>query len=270
MTITPCLLVTLTLWATGFADDKTKDVLAADELAALQGTIGQLIRETEYLQEDIIADLGEQKDRVLYRQADGVLLRLDKFRQTLKADMPRETLYKQFDELDGLVQKLVTGVHDLGANQRALQRTVGRIRATEESLFLAVYSGDKSVDRAKQIAKRQASAFVGAAKDFERVTRYALGDRQGRAVLEGDIKKLVAAAELFEKSAALAENREQLEQAFEGVTKAWEHVIAGLEKLPPAENIYLLRSATRIDQIHDRLHLVLGVKGKRPGLIVRT
>jgi hypothetical protein len=78
------------------------------------------------------------------------------------------------------------------------------------------------------------------------------------------------AAKRFEKtlegSAELAQRRAD----FAAVDKAWAGVVHDIGLLKPADNAHLVRSAARVDRLHERLYRLLQIKGKRPSLSVQS
>ena len=54
------------------------------------------------------------------------------------------------------------------------------------------------------------------------------------------------------------------------MNRAWERAIRGLQVLKPRDNIHLLRSADRVERLHERLFRLLGLKGERPRLSIKT
>jgi hypothetical protein len=239
-------------------------------LGGIREAARHLLDEVEHLQEDIIADLGEQKERTLYHKADLVLSALASFEGSLKSNISREQLYKTYDQADLKLQDLLKGLDALDPKYRAVHRSAARILAAEEQLHYSLSAGDGTPARAKQVLEREARALVSSARELERAAHYALAVSPGGGTLPGDAQKLVQAAEVFQKSVAGSVDRDQVRRVFTAVSQAWEQVIHGLKALKPGENAYLLRSADRLDRHFERLYRALGVAGERPKLIIRT
>lgn len=269
------LLVVLAIAVFSFAATRAADPPAGtrsdrDYLEQARGAVRELIREVERLQEDIIGELGEGKERKLYSQADTTLAVIVRFENALRPEVPRETLYQNFDQMDRQLHELIKAVRELGPEQRALQRAVGHVREADERLHYALFSGDKGKDRMQQLLERQAEGLAAAAQDLERTARYALVGAPGKGVVEAELRKLAEAAERFRKDAEGGASLDQLKKHFAAVNESWAKATMGMKELPPGENSYLLRSAGELDRLHDRLFRLLGMEGERPQLIIRT
>jgi len=239
-------------------------------LAEVRDVAQQLVRDLEDLQNAIVGDLSGQKERALYRQADVLLREAAVFRNHVKTGATRPDLYKHFEHLDPKFHDLVTAVRAVGPGQRALQRAVSQMMATDDQLHYVLSAGDTSPARARQVMERQAHALATTAQELSQTASYAVGDTPGRDVLLGDLKKFAVEAEKFQKRAPDLRDPKVLQAAFEPVSKAWGKVAQELKLLRPDENVYLLRSAVRADQLHERLFRLLGMKGDRPTVIIRT
>jgi hypothetical protein len=253
------------------ADERPSTKMTEQQyLAGVRDAARQLLEAVEHLQEDIIADLGERKERVLYRKADAALVALAGIQASVKSGASREHLYKVYEQADLKLHDLLKGVDALGPEFRALHRSAARVLAVDEQLYYSVSAGDVTPLRAKQVLEREAQALLAAARELERAAQYALAGIPGDGKLPEDAHKLVQAVEVFQKSVAAGPDREQARRSFAAVTRAWEEAIEGLKLLKPGENAYVLRSADRLDQHFERLYRALGVGGQRPKLIIRT
>jgi len=244
--------------------------LSKEYLTIVQTETRYLIRGLERLQETIIESATFQKDRTLYRRADEVLSLLTDFERSLKEGTSRAKLYTQFAELDARLHDLLDAVQKQGKDHRALQREANRVESVDEELHFALSAGDSSAERVQQVFKRQARRLLSAAKDLDETAQYALL-KQADQASPGDFHKLVEAAARFEKSAVAGAGREQLRKDFQEVDRAWLRVIEVLKLIKPRENLYLLRMASQMDHIHERLYRLLGLKEKeRPRLSIST
>jgi hypothetical protein len=239
-------------------------------LASALADANTLLRSLEYLEQDLIEELSGRKERTLYRQAEAALGAAEAFRRALKPEVSREKRFEAFDEMDRKVHGLLKGVRALGAKERALQRAADRVQAADEQLHYTLFGSDLARARPGQVLHRQGEALVLATRDLERVARYALGATPGRGVLEAELSKLHKAALAFTERAERAAERKDLRRDFAEVDRLWERVSQQMRQLPPREHYYLLRSAGRVDQLHERLHRLLGIEGKRSGLVVPT
>jgi len=239
--------------------------LDREALARIQVATGQLVVELEILQDDIVGEFSEHKERTLYSQAETVLSKAKDFQRALVADSKREDLQKPFDDMDVRLQEFVNAVRDLKPARRPLQRAA----ASGEEICYLLFVGGGSPERTQHLIARQAAVFAEAAKELERASRYVLADRDSGAVIDANIKKLAEAADRFQKS-ALPKDKEQSQKDFANVGQAWAQVVMDLQELPVAENAYLARSASRLDRIHEHLFRLLALPGKRASLVLRT
>jgi hypothetical protein len=266
------LLATLTavILVRGDVQDK-QTALDKKHLAEVREAASELIRDIEELQWQFIIELGQQKkERVLYRQADIVLGELLDFRTSLRPDVSLKQLYKTFDNMDRKLHALVAEVDKRAPKNRSLQRAAARVQIADEHLHYVLLRGDGSETRMSQLLASQAHSLLAAAQDLQQTFRYAPAMSPGKAVIEEALGKLAKTAAALHKDATAGADRKQLQREFADVTAAWQQATAQLKDLPPRQNVYLLRSAQRFDLVHERLHRLLGIKGERPGLIIRT
>src|SRR5690242_17235576 len=118
--------VVMALWpaALAWGDEKGLD---RDYVPNVRQAARQLTNEVENLQEDIVSEMGGQKERALYRQVDVVLAEIAHFRDALKDDTSRTQLYRDFDAMDKKLHELLRAVDALGENQRAVRRSAARV-----------------------------------------------------------------------------------------------------------------------------------------------
>jgi hypothetical protein len=255
-----------TVFLASLLSSAAQQSLDRDALSGIQIATAQLVVELEFLQDDIVGELDTQKDQALYRQAETVLGKARDFQRALASDVKRKDLERLFDDLDVRIQEVVKAVRELKPAQRALQRAAARAASSHEQICYLLFAGDSSPERMQRLIGRQAALLADAAKDLEQAGRYLLADQ---VIFDANIKKLAQAADRFQKSASLKDKNESQED-FAIVNQAWAQVVMDLQKLPLAESAYLARNASRLDRIHDRLFRLLGLPGKRAGLILRT
>ena len=229
----------------------------------------RLMAEMERLQEDIVAHAGALKDRRLYQLTQKTMDELGRFDQLLRKDASQETLLKQFDAVDTKVRDLVSAVRKGAAAAQTLQRTADHIDRANDDLYFALAGG--AAKRLGPVTARQAHGLADAARDLERTARYAL-DTTGtdRAIIIDSAATLAVAAERFEKTLRNDADLKQRLADFAPVDKAWIRVVHDVGLLKPAENAHLLRSAARVDRLHQHLYRLLQIKGKRPSLSVQS
>jgi hypothetical protein len=240
----------------------------AEYLAGVREKTWQMIYEVERLQDDIVAELSDRKERDLYRQADALLALLLRFESALRSKVSRDDLAKNFDQMDQKVHELLQAVQALAPEQRAIQRSAEHLRALDEQLHYSLFSSADSRERAQQIMERQAQALEAEARELETIARYVLAKSPGKGAIEGDLNKFVNAVERFRKSLAAKVSQDQLRHEFTAINEIWAQVTRGLKELPPGQNAHFLRSAGEVDRLHERLFRLLGIKGKRPQLIL--
>jgi hypothetical protein len=239
---------------------KTRESLRADAV--------RLMRALENLQEAIVQDLSGGKERSLYRKADAALKRAEIFRRALKENVTREQLWKAYDELDARIQELLKAAEALGADARALRREAARVDAAEEELQYTLSAGNAPLPRKQGVLKRQARRLLTDARELERTAQYALSSRG--AASAGDFRRFVEAVAALQKGVEAGASPEQLRKDYDKVGAAWLKAVAVVRQLKASENLYLLRVAARTDRALARMHVLLGIPGKRPGLILQT
>ena len=244
--------------------------LEQKHLGPIHDAVTHLIRHVETLQEDVLEHLDGRKEQILYRQGDAVLVQLVQFEASLRSGLGRKKLYEDFDQVEPRIQELLKGVRILGPSERALQRQATRLGVALEDLYFTISLGDTTPDRIKQVVERQTGTLVIAAQELKRTANYALGTTPGHAVALDAIGKLTEAAEACRKNLAGGAKADDQRRDFVALTNAWKHVIHHLEDLKTQENLFLLRSAGRIDLLHERLHQLLGLEGKCPHLSIRS
>lgn len=252
----------------GRADPADEVPVGEKTLALLRADIGRLTRALEELQETTVQDLGGRPERTLYRKADAVLASARTFRQALlKETVSRKRLWEAYDELERRVGELLKVADALGADFRALHREAARVEAAAEELQYTLSAGNPPSLRRQGILKRQARRLLTNARELERIARYALGDRAESA---GDFRRFVEATAALRKGIDVGASPEQLRKDYDRASAAWQRAVAVVRQLKVGENLYLLRVATRTDRILGRLHVLLGIPGKRPGLTLQT
>jgi len=239
-------------------------------IAPIQEAARELAREVEYLQEDIITELAEQKERTLFQQADAVLSAVQQFERSLKPGASPDQMLKDFEAFDPKLLELLKTVQALKPENRLLRRSAARVANADQELHLALFTQEPSESLARKIVEHQSQALVGAARQLDKAAQYAVGAAPARGVLAADLHKAAEAAEQFQKNVASGGDKQQWRKAFAAFNKNWEAAVRGFAELKPEEHVYLLRAADRVDRLHDRLFRLLGMEGERPRLTIRT
>jgi len=244
--------------------------VSKEYLTLVQAETHYLVRALERLQQTIINELDGRRERTLYRQADAALSLLVDFETALKPGVSRAQLYARYAPFESRLSELLDAVEKMGKEGRAVQREASRVESEDEELHFALSAGDTSAERVQQVFKRQARRLVTAAKELEQTAQYALLKAPGQ-VSPGDFRKLVEAAAHFQKSAEAGANPEQLRKDFREVDRSWQRALDVLKLVKARENLHLVRTAAKMDQIHERLYRLLGLKEKdRPRLTIST
>ncbi|MBL8799912.1 MAG: hypothetical protein JNM56_38880 [Planctomycetia bacterium] len=252
------------------AEKPTERILQREELASVQEAAASLVRELENLQEQISFEAGDAKQRALFAQVDGALARAVHFQDALKFGVSRATLYQYFDEMDKRLHEVSKGVLEAGSKNANWQRAADRLTMADIGLHYALSQGDISEERQVQMMARQADALVFAAKELQRAAHFAAGTNPKSTLVEPAVAKLVKAAQAFHQATQAGKSRQQLSEDFKTVNQVWEEVLLRVRDLDAKDQAYLLRSAARLDRVHDHLYKLLKIEGKRSSLTVQT
>jgi hypothetical protein len=236
--------------------------------AALRADAGRLTRALENFQEAAVQDLSGRKERSLYRKADAALSGVSTFRQALTEKATQKHLWEAYDELDRRIQELLKEAETLGADVRALRREAARVDAAEEELQYTLSAGNPPSLRRQGVLKRQARRLLTNAGELERTAQFALSSRG--AASAGDFRRFVEAVAALRRGVDAGASPEQLRKDCDKVAAAWMKAVAVLRQLKAGENLYLFRVAARTDRALGRMHVLLGIPGKRPGLTLPT
>lgn len=239
-----------------------------DYLAGVGEVLDRLTSEIQRLQEDIVGEFNNRKERDLYQRADATLVEIRQFQRSLRAGYDRKHLYQAFTQMDEKLHGLVDAVRDQGRDNAALARTLHRIQQADHQLHYQLSFGDTSEERGGQVIQRQAQALAGEARELQRTVQYAVANIREGAQLEKDIVAFSSAAEHFAKSLQKGVNREHLQRDFAIVDKSWVQVAEGINQLPAAQgNTYLRTQARRADTVFDQLYHQMGLKGDRTRIV---
>lgn len=244
--------------------------LNREALVKIQDAARDLSRQVEFLEEDLVSELSGAKERSLYSQVDALLANIEKFRKSLKADARRDDITQSFDRLDDEVHKLLTAIASAAKEVPALRRAATRVGWADDQLHHALFMQDGGENRQTQTLQRKSHAMADAAARLDRVAEYSLAATPGRAVLTANIKKLADSCKRFQKSVDNKMDRDALQKQFAEVTQAWQQVTQGMADLKTSEGAYLVQNASELDRLHESIFRILGGKGDRPRLIIRT
>ena len=246
------------------------DPAARDFLGIVQERTRVLATELERLQEDVVAELGGQQERELYRRADAVLGDVRHFQRSLRAGADRQHLAKDFGELDRKLHALLGEVRAVGPAHRALQRAAHRVEQADQQLHAALAHRPGGAEPARAEVKRQTHALLAEAREFERTARYALANDRAGAHAEKSVREFARALEHFHTSLDQGEGKRHLREDYAAVDKAWAHVVEHLNALPPAEGHRHLRGqARRLDALEEEVRRLVGAPGERGRVIIQ-
>jgi len=250
------------------AEEPADAPVSAPTLRALRADCRWLARVLENLQETAVQDRTGQAERSVYRKADAALSGVSDFQAALKDKVSRKGLWEAYDGLDRRLSELRKAAEALGADARALQREAARVEAATGDLENTLLGTDVSPQRRLRVVKRQARRLLASARELERTAQYALSNRKAESA--GDFRRFVEAVAALQKGVDVAAGPEQLRKEYDKMSAAWQKVAGDLKGLKTSENLYLIRVAGRTDRMLARMHALLGLPGKAPGLILQT
>jgi len=273
-----CPLALALLLCTGFAltageKKPGSAVPKKDPAAAVRKQADALIHELERTQADLALhylNFTRPQEQELYKLSALVLAEVRRFEDDLNKTKESDALLKRYQELDGKLQKFLVALRAAGPEQRGLTRAADYIGSANEELFYALAMSGEGPHYDGPVMLRQAQAFGRAVKDLERAAKVSLGAKLDQAVLQDEIAKLGVAAERFEKGLQSKSTENERRDQFKPVDQAWDKVVQTFSLLPPDQNVFLLRSAARVDGLHERMYRLLGITGKRPHLSIRS
>lgn len=269
---TAVLLVAALLAPSGAARGDQPPAAKSDReyLQTIRGEARELLRALEQLKEYANDELSGQNNRKLYRQIEPVLSATTAFLALAADGVARDKLSAEFEKLDARLHQLIEVVDALQPRPRVLLRVAARLRAADYQLHHALAPGESSEARTTLMLERQGTLLADAAEGLERVASYAVGTAPGRAPLLDELAKLSKSSQHFAARLEKGTTKQYVEQEFAALTQAWHKVTGELQGLSPEEHLYFLRTACQFDRVHERIHRLLGVKGQRPQLIIRT
>jgi len=257
------------------AGDKKPDSATPkkDPAEAVRKQADVLVHELERTQQDLVLhylNVSRPQDQDLYKMSALVLAEVHRFEDDLNKKKDSDNLLKRYHELDAKLQKFLVVLRGTGPEQRGLTRAADYIGSANEELFYTLAMSGEGPHYDGPVMLRQAQAFGRAVKDLERAAKVSLGGKLDQAILQDEIAKLGIAAERFEKGLQSKATEKERRDQFKDVDQAWDKVVQTFSLLPPDQNVFLLRSAARVDGLHERMYRLLGITGKRPHLSIRS
>jgi hypothetical protein len=242
--------------------------LDAKSLVAVRTTVSRFVEIVDDLQEAIVHDLQGEKKKTLYTLAEEVLGDLAVFQSSLKADVAREDVYARYETIDAKVQRLLGHLQSFGLNERSLVRPATRMQFVTDELHYTLSRADPAPGRIRQALERQARDLVVAAKNLQQTAEFAIGDTRARGAIINDLAKLTQDAQAVSDGLLKKAPSGAISGACQTLTETWARVIEGIRLLSHKENIYLMRTASRVDVLHERVFRLCGMKGDCPHLAV--
>jgi hypothetical protein len=225
----------------------------------------QLAQDIQALMEDISIELPRREQRELYRRADRTLQAVRHFRQSLRAGVGRDHIYRDFNDMDREVHGLLEAMRDVDKDERALRRAASRINYADQQLHYAISHGDTSEGRRREVVERQARALATEATELYQTARYVLPDGPRGRHIEEMMRQFMDEANLFHRK--MQERNEgwlvPVRAYFEKVDKDWYRVARDLGALTARENAYLRNRIERVELIMAQLYQRLDVPGTR-------
>ena len=242
--------------------------LDAKSLVAVRTTVSRFVEIVDDLQEAIVHDLQGEKKKTLYTLAEEGLGGLAVFQSSLKADVAREDVYARYETIDAKVQRLLGHLQSFGLNERSLVRPATRMQFVTDELHYTLSRADPAPGRIRQALERQARDLVVAAKNLQQTAEFAIGDTRARGAIINDLAKLTQDAQAVSDGLLKKAPSGAISGACQTLTETWARVIEGIRLLSHKENIYLMRTASRVDVLHERVFRLCGMKGDCPHLAV--
>jgi len=243
-------------------------ILDADSQVAVRNTVSRLIEIVDDLQDAIVEDLQGEKKKTLYQQAEEILGDLGEFQSKVKGDVVREDVYKRFELIDAKVQRLLQHFQSFGKSEQSLVRPARRMQFVIDELHYTLSRADPDAGRIRQALERQARDLLVAANNLQRTAQFAIGDTRGREAIVGDLAKLTENVQALNDSLLKKAADDVISEACQTLTATWTRLVEGIRLLSYKENIYLFRTASRVDVLHERVFRLSAMKGQCPHLVV--
>lgn len=238
--------------------------LAPAELAAVQKWSTQLVSDLEYLLEDVRIDLDAASQQKIYQQANQAMESVTHFRKTLRPDIGREHVAKDFADADGQIHTLLQTIQALGQGASVLQRGVARVGYSDKQLHFAVFGADQSPVRQAETIARQAHALQVESRELARWSALMLRPfPQGQAATAA-FQKYAEDAEHFHKAIEKGGDANHVKNDFAALDQSWHNAVNELNRIGGKRQSYLARRVQRVEQINENLHRVFGLPGQRP------
>jgi hypothetical protein len=242
-----------------------EDPLPPANLAGVRGAAQLLAQELDNAEQYIVLSLRSGKDeRTFYKQADAALGQVRKFNKDLTDKTARKQLYKEFDQLNDKLDKLLNHVKDRFALDAPLRLIANRIRAAREEVRYNLLLGDTDEGRSRELLQSQIGALLAAVENLNATGQYALSSDPDQAELLVNMKAFLQATQKFQLAMANGAKGAELRRSFEIVFSTWDKVVTGMTMVSATENASLARSTLRTDTAFERVHRLLEYGGKRP------
>ena len=219
----------------------------------------RLVNDLEYLQQDISYEVKGPGGRQLADLANATYQSAVHFNRGLRNDVAREHLYRDFQQLDAHLHKLLRAVRDVGPAGSSLQRAAQRVHYSDQQLHYALSAGDDTPDRGRDVLGRQTDVLVHQAAEYIRVMDWATMGSGAGARLRDAARAFSDAARRLERAEDRSVDPNRLRQDFVRVADAWREVVNALNA-PEASPGQYLRTKTMevhetVEHIRQRLNM---------------
>lgn len=232
-----------------------------DDLTTIRQRTERLASALEHLQEDIRIELEGRQARELFRQADQALEEALHFQRSLRPGIDRRHIVQDFQALDRQVHELLRNLERV-PRRGALARGAARVRFADEQLHFAVFRGDRTDGRIREVIARQAHVLENQSHNLLQAARFVVGPgRRGRELMSA-LQQFVEEAEHFHESVEKGADRKHAARDFAELDRSWHELVRRLNA--SAYGAYLRRRAEQVNAVHNQLHELLQIDSDRP------
>lgn len=245
-----CLAVALTSTA---AEDNLP--LGNKRATIVQEAMDKVTNELDRVQEDITEELSGAEQKQLYQQADQLLSTILLMRGQVTSQLTRNQLHEKFEGMDSRIHDFLEALKAI--DNRSLNRAATRLWHADLELHFQIHHD--SPEHKMKVLEQQMRAYALTARRLRDAASVLLTGPTAKSIQE-----LTREAQQFDQLAARDATLEEIQNQFQKVNQAWAEVVNLVKLLPPRENVHLLRAGVQLDQVHERLFLLLEMEGKRP------
>jgi hypothetical protein len=238
--------------------------LAQTEFMQIREAANLLVHHVEELMDDIRDELGGDKERHLYHHGTQVLRASVEFQRSLRPEINRAQMVREFEEMDRHVHRLLEEIQRLPRVSSEMQRRAARLRGADEQLHFALFKSDNAPDRRREALIRQAHAFHEESRELANWARYTLANNPRSRQFQEAMERVVSEAQHLHQVAHRGAELDHLKRDFADLDRSWSRALQEFKDLRPREEYVLIRAVEQLDQIHDHLQHLLGFENRRP------